>query len=215
VTIRRLLASPHPVVWVFTGDNLAQGAVYTDGARGFVEHFAERVRSELRRVLDLVINTGISGDTARGLLKLYKFRSLRFRPDVVSLCVGMNDAKAGKSGRSAFRRDLRDLLDRTRTIGAVPVLHSPNAIDPQSVFNRADLPGYVQILREEAERFDVPLIDHYRHWKHLALPGDGWRGWLADGRIQPDGSGHRELARLLFHVFGIFDPRSPTCTGDA
>ena len=60
--IKTLLAGKDPVMWVITGDSITHGALHTLGWRSYPEHFAERVRWELRRVRDIVINTGISGD---------------------------------------------------------------------------------------------------------------------------------------------------------
>jgi lysophospholipase L1-like esterase len=210
-TVKRLLRGSAPLTWVFTGDHLAHGARYTRGARNFVEHFTERVRCELERHLDVVINTGVSGDLARRLHRNLEWRVLRFRADVVSVSLGMSDAKAGPAGRAAFRQHLRNVLDEIRMAGGVPLLHTPNAVYSPAVANRGDLPAYVEILREEAARVDLPLIDHWAHWGRL-LPEPAQRlKWLADGRFQPGISGHRELAKLLFHELGLFDPASQTC----
>lgn len=45
--LREILSGP-PVTWVFLGDSITQGVVHTHGHRGYVEHFAERVRGEPR-----------------------------------------------------------------------------------------------------------------------------------------------------------------------
>jgi lysophospholipase L1-like esterase len=206
-----MLRGSTPLVWVFTGDHLAHGARYTSGARNLVEHFGERVRCELKRYLDVVINTGVSGDTARSLHRNLEWRALRFRPDIISVALGMNDAKAGPPGRTSFRKHLRATLDQIRTTGGVPLLHTPNRIHLPAVENRGDLPAYVDILREEADRVDLPLIDHWKHWERLAPEPETLLTWLADGRFQPGAAGHRELAHLLFHELSIFDPASPTC----
>jgi len=208
--VRHLLSLSEPLTWVFTGDNLAQGGRYTEGCRSLCEHFGERIRCEMARHLDVVINTGVSGDNVRRLLRNFDWRVLRFRPNVVAVSVGMNDAKEGRKGRDAFRRQLREILDRIRTADAIPLLQTPNAICPSAVSNRADLPAYVDILRDEAARVDLPLIDHWEHW-HRLTDETTRQQWLGDGRIQPGPEGHRELARLLFHELGIFDPASPTC----
>jgi lysophospholipase L1-like esterase len=67
--VKALLAGSAPIVWVFTGDSVTQGGVHTMGWRSYSELFHERVRQELSRVQDTVINTGVNGDTTSGLLK--------------------------------------------------------------------------------------------------------------------------------------------------
>lgn len=77
-----------PITWVITGDSITHGAWYTEGGRSYTEHLAERVRGELLRFRDFVINTGVSGEVATGLLKDFDWRVLRFKPDVVSINLG-------------------------------------------------------------------------------------------------------------------------------
>jgi lysophospholipase L1-like esterase len=52
-----------PITWVFVGDSITHGARHTNGWRSYSEHFAERMRWEMKRYTDTVINTGITNDT--------------------------------------------------------------------------------------------------------------------------------------------------------
>lgn len=74
--IKALLGKPEPITWLITGDSITHGALHTHGYRSYPEHFAERVRWELRRVRDVMINTGISGDRVPGLTKDLEHRVL-------------------------------------------------------------------------------------------------------------------------------------------
>src|SRR6185369_2185909 len=80
--VTHLLRGTQPTTWVFTGDSITHGALFTEGWRSFPEHFAERVRWELRRFHDVVINTGVCGERSGGLLANLESRMLRFHPDV-------------------------------------------------------------------------------------------------------------------------------------
>ena len=65
--IVRHLAGPDaadPWCWLFYGDSITHGAAHTHGWRSFPEIFAERVRWEIHHMHDVVINTGISGNTS-------------------------------------------------------------------------------------------------------------------------------------------------------
>ena len=93
--IRDLLSGNAHLTWVFTGDSITHGALHTMGCRSYPEHFAERLRWELQRRQDVVINTGISGDRMSRLLQNQDWRVWRFQPDVVSLMMGMNDCTEG------------------------------------------------------------------------------------------------------------------------
>lgn len=212
--IRSLIQCQHPVTWVFTGDNIVQGARYTNGARNCVEIFTERIRSELQRAGDVVINTGISGDTAAGVLESLKRRVTRYDPEVVTISVGLNDAKQGPSGRDTFRREVREILELVRTAGAIPLVILPHPVYSPGSTKRADLPQYVNILREEIVRDEVPCVDQWTDWKERWPDPFMTRARLADGRLQLGAAGHQHLAALLFRTLGIFDPASPACSGN-
>lgn len=209
--VARLLQGSQPATWVFTGDSITHGALFTEGWRSFPEHFGERVRWELRRFYDVVINTGVCGECSGGLRASLESRVLRFHPDVALVMIGMNDSLAGPDGRSAFRRNLIEILGRTREAGTIPVVQTPNRVHESNARSRADLPAYVDIIRDVACSDDVPLIDHWEHWHNRKPEAEDLLGWLQDQSIHPNYLGHREMARLICRAFGVWDPSSITC----
>jgi acyl-CoA thioesterase I len=210
--VARLLEGPDPITWVFAGDSITHGALYTEGHRCFVEHFGERVRWELRRFDDMVLNAGVCGERTDGLLAALDRRVLRFRPEVVGLLLGMNDCLAGVRGREPFRRNLRELVGRIRQAGAFPVLQTPNLIYTPNATSRCDLPAYVQIIREESAQLETPLIDHWHDWCQTHPELGAVLRWLQDESIHPNLLGHRAMAQSLFRALGLFDSHSLTCT---
>src|SRR5439155_5180659 len=148
--IKKLLAGKEALTWVLTGDSITHGALHTKGWRSYPEHFAERVRWELQRMRDVVINTGISGDRTGGLLADIEWRALRFQPNVVSAMLGMNDATSGKAGRETFRKNLTSITEKIIAAGAIPLLNTPNTVHVKNAGNRGDLAAYAEIVREVA-----------------------------------------------------------------
>lgn len=209
--IKKLLAGKRALTWVFTGDSITHGAQHTRGWRSYPELFGERVRWELRRMRDVVINTGISGDRTGGLLGDLDWRVLRFQPDVVSIMLGTNDCTAGAKGRDTFRDNLKKIVEKVRQAGAIPLLNAPNTIVVKNSPGRADLPAYAAIVRELASSDKIALVDHWEHWSKAKPKPEALVVWLADKSIHPGAFGHRELANLIFRELGIFDPNSPTC----
>ncbi|MEX1097919.1 MAG: GDSL-type esterase/lipase family protein [Planctomycetales bacterium] len=205
--VRRMLTGSAPVTWVFTGDELTQGGAQSAKRRTFSEIFGERVRLELCRYLDVVINTGIAGDRAAALARNLERRVLRFRPDVVSITLGLNDATRGPAGRAEFGEKLAQILAELKAEGAVPLLHVPNRFPLDGSPAHADLPAYVELLRAAAKEAEVPLLDHWSDWRSHRQS----RSWLAGDRIRPNAYGHRAMARLLFAALDIYDERSPCC----
>lgn len=212
-TLQDKLARPaEPLTWVVTGDSITQGAKWVGRERSYPELIQERVRWEMKRRRDLFINSGISGERAAGLRADFAWRVLRFRPDVVSIMIGMNDAVAGPAGREAFGGELRELIRLVRAAGALPILHRTNPVDPQppnaddtSSRQRADLPAYNEIIAQAAHDTNTILVDHWAWWNRAKPSPAALREWLADP-IHPNGAGHRQLAAEFFRTIGHYDP---------
>lgn len=98
-----------PLIWVWAGQNTGEGALKT--ARNEPQNFAERVRWEMGRRRDIVIDTRTHGATAGALDKNFEARVARFRPAVVVLQPGEGD-------------DAAALIERVRKLGAIPVVQS-------------------------------------------------------------------------------------------
>ncbi len=198
-----------PRVWLTAGDSVAQGARWTAGARDWAQLLEERVRYELGRSDDVFVRTAASGwRTADVLAGLPAVR--RWRPDVVLLGVGLNDAKYGGEGYlPRFRGDFGRLLDQLGAGGATVVVQSPNRVRPEADAILIHwLPAYAAAIVETAADRGVAIVDHYGAW--------GVRGrwapaeWMADP-IHPSGTGHRVMARTLFTACGLWDPASECC----
>lgn len=209
--IQAKLKSDKPMTWIFTGDSITQGAYHTGGWRSYSELFAERIRWELRRKSDIVINTGISGDTAGKVLATFDWRVTRFQPDVVSIMIGTNDSVSGEKGRASCRKNLLKIVDKIRDAGAVPVINTPNFICVKGYNgSRKDLGNYVKIACEVAAEKKIILIDHWSYWQEQRKDKESLMNWLSDS-IHPNEYGHRAIANKIFMELNIYDPNSPTC----
>jgi len=208
--IRAVTESKEPAVWLFTGDSVTHGAAHTNGWRSYPEHFNERVKFEMRRYRDVILNTAISGDRMPGLLKDIDWRIHRFQPTVVSLMMGMNDCGNGPKGVDDYRANLGLFHDACKAKGALLLLNTPNAVYPPNAETRRFLPLYVEALRSFAVERKLPLVDHFKHWTDTRK-GFALVYLLRDGAVHPNNYGHVEIARLIFREIGIEDPASPTC----
>lgn len=209
--LKKMIGEKEPITWVFTGDSITHGALHTYGWRSYVEHFAERVRWELKRMHDFVINTGISGDTLKGISADADRRIFQFRPQVVSLHIGMNDCREAEKGKATFRRSLENLIEKVEKQKSILLLHTPNLIDFLKSEERRLLPDYVEIIREIGAEYNLPVVDHYGYWVSQTANSSRLQFWLNDGAIHPNNFGHMVMAHKIFHDLGIFDSSSPTC----
>ncbi|MCA9070757.1 MAG: hypothetical protein KDA84_17625, partial [Planctomycetaceae bacterium] len=210
-TVKRLIDGDKPVTWMFAGESAASAADLAQGRRNFTDHFGERIRTELGRMLDVVINSGNTNETAANLVKNLEWRVLRFHPEVVSLLIGRNDAERGVVGCEEFQNSLEQIVQMVRESGAILVLHTPNLVDTTRADHLSNLPRYVEIIRDVAKTYNLPLIDHWQHWKEQKPDTTSLRTWLSADGVQPGVYGQREMAKLIFRRFEIFDAQSPIC----
>lgn len=214
--IKALLKRKEPNIWLFTGDSITHGAKHTQGYRSYPEVFQERIRWEIGRVRDVIINTGISGNAASNILSDFEWRIQQFNPHVVSIMIGTNDCAREGMNPELFKRNVAELISQVRAIGAIPVLHTPNVIILDKSKERKTLPEYIPVLRALSEEEEIVLVDNYLHWEE-AIERDSkrtvFKNWLNDP-LHPNQYGHQEIARLMFTKFGIYDPTAPTCGGE-
>lgn len=213
--LKELFKQKNPVLWLFTGASITQGALHLHGYRSFPEIFAERIRYEMTRYRDFVVNTGISGATSAHILDDFDWRVARFRSHVVFLCdLGANDCmERSKTTPEVFERTVETLITKTREAGAIPILQTPSFLSPPEFSKIAD---FIVVVRSLAERKKVILIDHWAYWENTIQNRpeiEVCKNWLNDD-IHPNGTGHAEMARFIFKELSIFDPKEPSCGGE-
>lgn len=213
--ISGLLKTKDPLIWLFTGDSITHGAKHTHGYRSYPEIFAERFRYELGRYRDIVINTGISGNTTQSILGDFDWRVSQFKPTVVSLMIGTNDCSKKEISLEVFERNLDSLLTMIRELNAIPIFHTPNVIIKEKAPGRERLSEYVAVMQNFTRKKEVILVDNYTYWQN-AIQSQGetaiFKNWLNDP-LHPNGAGHSEIARMMFKTLSIFDPKASTCGG--
>ncbi|MFG1912268.1 SGNH/GDSL hydrolase family protein [Kribbella sp. NPDC048928] len=199
------LATGAPLTWLFTGDSVTAGEQHTYGHRDFSQLFEERIRYELGRGTDTVVNTAKSGWTADVLARMLDHAVLRWNPDLVIVGLGLNDCHDGEAGRDRFRMRYADVVDRIIAAGAHPVLQTPNGVLPSSPEARTGaLPGYAEDIRALATARGCTLIDHQLVWTRAER---ATQAWISEG-CHPNGYGHIVMAHTLLRSLGLFDPRS-------
>src|SRR5690606_15313298 len=154
--IARLLAANTPATWLFTGNSITQGAKHKHGLRAYPEIFAERVRFEMGRSRDVVVNTAISGHTTKNILDDFDWRVGAIKPLVVVLIIGRNTAaEANNISVSQYVTNGTRLVNRIRGLDAIPVLLSPTPIREDLAPDRSILESYVNALRIFAQENKV------------------------------------------------------------
>ncbi|MEO1996786.1 MAG: SGNH/GDSL hydrolase family protein [Planctomycetaceae bacterium] len=210
--LKRRVRSPQGLTWVFAGDSISMGASHTQGSRSFCEFFTERMRWELGRQLDVMINTSVAGETSRGLFHNLAQRVLRFPTDVVSLMIGLNDARQSQTEPSEFHDNLEQIIHVLRDHEILPLLQTPNGVGRLEDARR--LTPFVDKIRGLATHYGLACIDHWDHWSIAAANRGVLQSWLDSDGLHPNSRGHREMAKLMFSQLDVFDFNSPSCRDD-
>lgn len=213
IRIQELLKQKDALKWVFAGDSITMGVKHTHGHQSFPEIFEERIRWELQRMRDIIINTGVSGNTTKNILDDFDWRITQFKPSVVSMMIGTNDCAGYEL--PVFEQNLVLLIAKIRQLNAVPILHTPNVIISEKSPGRKRLDQFVTVIQNVAEREKLILVDNWTYWQNTLKNHpeiNVFRNWLNDP-LHPNQIGHQEIARLMFKELSIFDAKEPSCGG--
>ncbi|UVI30645.1 SGNH/GDSL hydrolase family protein [Paenibacillus spongiae] len=220
-------ARARAVTYVAMGDSVTQGCMQA----GVVEY--ENVYHQiLRRAMERrypetvvnVINSGVSGDGAEASRHRWERDVLMYKPDLVTICFGHNDAHGGRDGIGPFARALADLVDRvTAETEAEVLLMTPCMMMTKNNVRVADIhkplvPAFIRLaeegmlalyagaIRDLARERHIPLLDVYALWERMEQDGLDIHDYLSNGINHPTSDFHvrwgHELEEKLLGSFG-------------
>jgi hypothetical protein len=152
--IQSSLEATQPLTWVFTGDNLRDSSDAETGS--FVELFGDTIRKHLRRLLDVVVDTGISNGRMTNLLDTLDWRVTRFEPDVVVITIAEGDILDDKSDCES---SLATIIEALRDSNSIVVLNAPQRLLPigdKSIHTA----NRITTIRELAHLYGTPLLEY-------------------------------------------------------
>lgn len=188
--------------------------------------YSERVREALLGMGSSlnVYNAGRGGNTTGDALARFERDVLRFKPRVVVLQFGINDAAVdvwktppatgARVPMDEYEQNLRTMIERARKRGAKVVLMTTNPLrwtdrlkqlygkppyDPDAPdgFDAPLLARYNEVVRRLAKQLETGLVDVREAFaEHAAQPGQSMDDLLLDG-MHPNDQGHRIIAQLL------------------
>lgn len=198
---------------VFTGDSITHGPLHTKGYRSYTEHFRERLKEKFKNNIIkehiMVFNTGVSGATTRDIIKDFDICVNIYDPDIVFIMLGMNDSSNEIVPLEEYRKNILELINKVREIGAIPILQTSNIIKMD--LSRKSLKFYMDIIRNVAMENNVIIIDHYSHWEELEKENSNIKNELLNDLIHPNEKGHLEIVKFIFKKLDIFEEDSYTC----
>ncbi len=221
--------SSAPMTWLFIGDSITHGAAHTYGYDSVPQLF-EKFLAEEGRANDIIINAAVSSANAstgtEGTLNpSYKpYRLDRYldsdpsgtKADVVVIMLGTNDAVLSGMTDTVFRTNIETIVNQVRAAGAIPILRAANPVNKSinSGTRAANMPAYIQRIREVASQKDVLLIDHFEEWTQL-MAGDmpflintaANKTWLNDA-LHPNANGQLNMVKAIINKIGKYNENS-------
>lgn len=184
-----------PVI-AFFGDSVTQGCfdvfvqdgvfkTYTEAEKGYPEKVKAIFRMLYPTVPVTVINAGISGDNATRALGRIDRDVLDFKPEVVVVCFGLNDATREADGLDTYIESLKKIFEKIKAAGSEVIFMTPNlrtskhdeirldeifnitAKDVAKNENAGWLEKYLDGAKKACGEFDVPVCDCNAMWNVL------------------------------------------------
>ena len=130
-----------------------------------------------------IINAGISGQDAKlGLARLER-DVLSYKPDLVVVCFGLNDATGGAEYLSAYEAALKEIFTRVKETGAEIIFMTPNTRSDYTDYHhtneviervirtisQGERDGLLRLFLDSARRIagemDIPVCDCHALWE--------------------------------------------------
>lgn len=193
-------ANEGAVTIAFLGDSVTQGCfeiylhgdeigVIFDNEHAYHNCLCKILANYYPTVPVNIIKAGISGDSApHGAMRVEQ-DVLRFHPDLVIVCFGLNDAAAGEDGIATYKRALSEIFVKVKETGAELIFMTPNMLNTRispflaeglckevaekmcTIQKDGIMDMYMDAAREVCKTHGVKLCDCYKKWKNLEKNG--------------------------------------------
>lgn len=218
-----------PVI-AFLGDSVTHGCfdvyVKNDTLQTTVnmqEGYHEKVKKILAilypEVPVTVVNAGISGDRADAGVERLERDVLSYKPDLVVVCYGLNDAMKEQEGVELYRKSLARIFSEVKNSGAEVIFMTPNLRTDKRECSRGEvtdsvtdtviknetegwLESYLSAAKEACAEQNVPVCDCNALWKSMKNGGVDMNVILSNKINHPTEELHwlfaYELVRTMF-----------------
>ena len=188
--------------YVAIGDSTTEGLEdpYPDGGyRGWADRLAEHIADAQDGPLEYA-NLAVRGLRLRQILATQLDDALALEPDLMTIVGGVNDVIGRSCDFAALRADFATMFAaaRSRDITVLTfTMPDPTAINPLGRRLRPRMFALNDVIREEAERHGVTVLDFERY----PVTEDP-RLWFED-RLHGNALGHERVAAALAWRLGV------------
>ena len=203
----------NPAVTIaFMGDSVTQGCfeLYKTGETSFTTVFdsengyiykVKKILSYLYpQVAFNIINAGLNGTTTNVGITRIERDVLRYSPDLVVVCFGLNDCHWGVDKICDFEKNLDIIFKTILDSGAEVIYMTPNISMAETVMkaqNEGVLEQFEEAAKKLCKKYDIPVCDCYAKWKLLEKNGVDTTSLLANYINHPSREMHWLFAAEL------------------
>ncbi|MBA4186669.1 MAG: hypothetical protein C0467_01485 [Planctomycetaceae bacterium] len=144
-------------VWVMAGDSITAQHLHTNYFEAFCYARYPKLKFAFR-------NAGVGGHTIPNTLSRFDSDIAAWKPTVVSVELGMNDANT--TPPDEFVKNMGTMVERIRKVGARPVMFSASPVNDGTLLAKATgrnlrLSEYAKSLKEFSEKEKLPYADQF------------------------------------------------------
>lgn len=198
------MAGSQSVLYVALGDSVTAGWLehgILDSDAAYPALFRARLSQLFPHAMVAVVNGGLGGDGVDGLLTRLDRDALRYDPQLITVCVGLNDVRKGRETVENFKSNLLTLVERIQTGSQSDlILITPNARGDnwQEDGTTAE---FVRAIRAVAREKGVGLADVYAIYQGAIRSGANPADLLSNRVSHPTREGHQIFANALMSFF--------------
>lgn len=218
-----------PVI-AFLGDSVTHGCFDVYAKNGTLQttvNMPEGYHEKVKKILSIlypevpvtIINAGISGDRADAGVDRLERDVLSYKPDLVVVCYGLNDAMKEQEGLELYKNSLTRIFSEVKNSGAEVTFMTPNLRTDKRELSRGEitdnaadtviknetegwLESYLAAAREACAEQNVPVCDCNALWKAMKNGGVDINVILSNKINHPTEELHwlfaYELVRMMF-----------------
>ncbi len=204
---------------VFLGDSITHQCLYTQYVEDFFYTRFPKTRIRFH-------NSGVGGAKAWDALQRFDRDVAAYKPKYVTVLLGMNDGQYQPFSQPIFdtyQKDMREVVERIKQTGAVPILMTPTMFDARAarIRNPKDSSGklelynsvlayYGQWLRDVGTRNGYGFVDMYSPLNNLTLleRKTDPRFTMIKDAVHPGAPGQLVMAYAMIEDLGLRSPLS-------
>ncbi|MBC8136894.1 MAG: hypothetical protein H8F28_13500 [Fibrella sp.] len=198
------MAGSESVRYVALGDSVTAGWLehgILDSDAAYPALFRKRLASLYPHAMMSVLNAGLGGENAEGALDRLERDVLRHEPHLVTICLGLNDARKGRDFVSDFSNNLSEIVRRVQTESHSDVLLITPNVRGDYGSDDGTVTEFIRAIRQVARAADTGLADVHAIYQGAVRMGAEPADLLSNRFSHPTREGHQIFANALVEFF--------------